>query len=134
MPAKQADAEGRRAAGSTVDVELAAQQADALADAHEPKPAVLRGADHRRLDLEALAVVLDLNPDLALPAVDRDADRCRVAMVADVGETLLHDSVDGDPLRRRQALELAAQLERDACRAARFELVDLAPKNFGASG
>src|SRR5262249_25284718 len=60
-PAGKADAERGRAADAAPDVEAAAEQAHALADPEQAESPVPRGADQRRLDVESLAVVLELH-------------------------------------------------------------------------
>ena len=86
------------ARGAGVERLVVVGEPDTLADAHEAEAPVLRGADHGRLDVEALAVVLDLNVDLPAPAVDHDTHVRRIRVIADVRQALLDHAVDRDAL------------------------------------
>src|SRR5262249_20938775 len=129
-PARERDVDDSRTADAAPDVELTTEHPNPLADSDQPEPSVLRGADHRRLDVEALAVVFDLHADLSAAPVDRHARRGRFTVLADVGETLLDDAVDRDSLRGGEPFELAAELEVHAGGAARLELLGLRPEDL----
>ena len=83
---------------------LAAVDADALADAHEPVAVPVRrhGAD---------AVVGDLELELVRPVADGHVGPARVPVLEGVGQTLLHDAVGREVDRPRQRERFAVYVK-----------------------
>ena len=130
LPARERQLQGGRAAGPAVELEGPADHPNALGDAHEAEATALRRLRERPLDLEAHAVVDDLHLDRTPPSAHAHRDVRRAGMLADVGERLLDDTEDGDPLGGGERVRVAADLELGADSGALREAVDLAMKGL----
>src|SRR5262245_34324287 len=85
----EGEGQDRRPARRAVELERAAQHADALADPDDPQPAALRGAGERSTHLEAVPVVRDADLDRRAPHPETDLDGGGARVLADVRERLL---------------------------------------------
>ncbi len=119
-----------RAAGPALDLERPADHVHALADADEAEAAALRRLRERALDLEAHPVVDDLQLDRAAPRANSHGDRGRARVLAHVRQRFLDRAEDGDALRRRQRVRIAADLELGGDSRALGEVVDLAVEDL----
>ena len=128
---REPEADRRRPARAAVDVEVAPEEAHTLAHPDQAEPSALGRADQCLRDLEAPAVIDDLRFGAAHASVHPDPYFVRAAVLADVGETLLDDSIERDPLRRGHRIQVAAHLERDAHVRSGREAVNLALKDVG---
>ena len=72
-----------------------------------------------------MAVVGDADVDRAAAGADSNLDRCRAAVLADVGERLLHCPEDGDALGRAERIRVASDLGARFDSGSRREPVDL---------
>src|SRR5262249_28663257 len=125
LPAWERELERRRAARAALELERSADHADAPADAHEPEPATLSGLGERALDLEAHAVVDDLQLDGAPACPHTHRDVGRPGVLADVRERLLDRAEDRDALSGRERVGVAPDLELGVNAGALRERVDL---------
>src|SRR5919198_1995717 len=114
------------ASGLALDVERTAEHAHALSDADEAEATALRGLRERALDLEAGAVVDDLNVDRAAAGAQPHFDRPCAGMLAYIRERLLDRAEDGDALRGRERVRVAADFQRTFDPGAVREVVDFA--------
>src|SRR5262245_14721591 len=99
LPARECELQRRRAAWLALKLERATDHPHALADPDEPEAASLCRLRERSLDLEAHAVVDDLELDRAAARTYADGDVRRARMLAHVGECFLDGAEHGDPLR-----------------------------------
>src|SRR5438270_146639 len=106
LPARELERQRRRSTGNALDIERPAEQPDALADPDESEAPTLRGLDQRLRDVESAAVVDDLRLEAVGAAMDPYEHLGRAAVLAHVGEALLHDPEKSDSLRGRERLEV----------------------------
>src|SRR5262245_34624892 len=130
FPARERGLQRRWAARLALKLERPTDHSHTLADPDEPEAASLCGLRECSLDLEAHAVVDDLELDRAAASTHADGDVCRARMLAHVGERFLDGAEHRDPLGGRQRVGVAADLELRGDPRALGEAVDLAMEDL----